>query len=52
VKTYEIFKAAVDECMESVITVETKPDEKGKKDWKSLLGSLCQHSVKKLAKQL
>jgi hypothetical protein len=33
-ETYEIFKAAVDECMESVITLETKPDEKGKKNWK------------------
>jgi plasmid replication initiation protein len=33
-ESYTIFKAAVDECMECVITVETKPDEKGKKFWK------------------
>jgi plasmid replication initiation protein len=33
-ESYEIFKKAVDECMESVITVETEPDEKGKKEWK------------------
>jgi hypothetical protein len=31
---YKIFKAAVKECMQCVITVETEPDEKGKKDWK------------------
>jgi hypothetical protein len=33
-ETYEIFKKAVDECMECFITVETEPDEKGKKAWK------------------
>jgi plasmid replication initiation protein len=33
-ESYAIFKAAVDECMECVITIETEPDEKGKKDWK------------------
>jgi hypothetical protein len=33
-ESYEIFKKAVDECMESVITLETMPDEKGKKEWK------------------
>jgi hypothetical protein len=31
---YRIFKAAVDECMRCVISVETEPDEKGKKAWK------------------
>jgi hypothetical protein len=33
-ESYKIFKAAVDECMQCVITVETEADEKGKKDWK------------------
>ncbi|MDR0553486.1 MAG: replication initiation protein [Treponema sp.] len=33
-ETYEIFKKAVDECMECYITVETEPDEKGKRFWK------------------
>jgi plasmid replication initiation protein len=33
-ESYKIFKAAVDECMECVITVETEPDENGKKAWK------------------
>jgi plasmid replication initiation protein len=33
---YEIFKKAVDESMESVITIETEPDDKGKKDWKKV----------------
>lgn len=31
---YTIFKNAVQECMECVISVETEPDEKGRKDWK------------------
>ncbi|MDR3338087.1 MAG: replication initiation protein [Treponema sp.] len=30
---YRIFKAAVDECLQSVITVETEPDKNGKKKW-------------------
>ena len=33
-ETYKIFKDAVDECMRCVITIETGPDEKGKKAWK------------------
>jgi plasmid replication initiation protein len=33
-KTYKVFKAAVNECMKCVITVETEPDEKGRKKWK------------------
>jgi plasmid replication initiation protein len=33
-KQYEIFKAAVDECMKCIIYVETAPDKKGKKTWK------------------
>jgi plasmid replication initiation protein len=33
---YEIFKKAVDECMESVITIETEPDDQGKRDWKKV----------------
>jgi hypothetical protein len=33
-ETYRIFKDAVKECMQCVISVETEPDEKGKKDWK------------------
>jgi plasmid replication initiation protein len=33
-ETYKIFKAAVDECMQCIITVETEPDEQGKKAWK------------------
>lgn len=33
-ETYKIFKAAVDECMQCVITVETEPDEQGKKAWR------------------
>jgi plasmid replication initiation protein len=31
---YKIFKAAVNECMQCVITIETEPNEKGKKKWK------------------
>jgi plasmid replication initiation protein len=31
---YRLFKDAVDECMGCIITVETEPDEKGKKAWK------------------
>jgi plasmid replication initiation protein len=33
-ETYKIFKDAVDECMQCVISAETEPDEKGKKIWK------------------
>jgi plasmid replication initiation protein len=33
-ETYKIFKAAVKECMQCVITIETEPNEKGKKDWR------------------
>jgi plasmid replication initiation protein len=33
-ESYKIFKASVDECMECFITIETEPDEKGKKRWK------------------
>jgi plasmid replication initiation protein len=31
---YRIFREAVRECMQSVIHIETEPDEKGKKKWK------------------
>jgi hypothetical protein len=31
---YKIFKDAVNECMRCLITVETEPDENGKKEWK------------------
>jgi plasmid replication initiation protein len=33
-ESYKIFKEAVNECMKCVITIETEPDEKGKKEWK------------------
>jgi len=33
-ETYKIFKAAVEECMQCIISLETEPDEKGKKSWK------------------
>jgi plasmid replication initiation protein len=33
-ESYKIFKKAVDECMTCVISVETAPDENGKKEWK------------------
>lgn len=33
-KEYNIFKAAVNECMQCVITIETEPNAKGKKTWK------------------
>lgn len=33
-KTYKIFRAAVRECMQCVISIETDPDKKGKKEWK------------------
>ena len=32
-ESYRIFESAVNECMECFITVETEPDEKGKKQW-------------------
>ena len=32
-ETYKIFKSAVDECMQCIITLETEPDEKGKRFW-------------------
>jgi plasmid replication initiation protein len=31
---YKIFKDAVKECMQSVITIETEPNAKGKKEWR------------------
>jgi hypothetical protein len=31
---YKIFKDAVNECMQCVITIETEPNAKGKKTWK------------------
>jgi plasmid replication initiation protein len=34
-ETYKIFKAAVQECMQCLIYLETEPDEKGKKAWKA-----------------
>jgi plasmid replication initiation protein len=30
---YKIFKAAVNECMQCIITIETEPNAKGKKTW-------------------
>jgi plasmid replication initiation protein len=33
-KTYSIFRAAVRECLQCVISIETDPDKKGKKEWK------------------
>jgi plasmid replication initiation protein len=33
-KEYVLFKAAVNECMRCVISLETAPDAKGRKDWK------------------
>ncbi|MDR2537954.1 MAG: replication initiation protein [Treponema sp.] len=33
-ETYKIFKAAVNECMQCVITIETEPNAKGKKTWR------------------
>jgi plasmid replication initiation protein len=33
-ETYKIFKEAVNECMQCVITIETAPNKKGKKDWR------------------
>jgi hypothetical protein len=35
--TYKKFKAAVEECRQSVIKVEVKPDEEGKKSWKEFI---------------
>jgi plasmid replication initiation protein len=32
-ESYRIFKEAVNECMQCVITVETEPDENGKTEW-------------------
>jgi plasmid replication initiation protein len=32
--SYKVFKAAVNECMQCVISLETEPDTKGKKKWK------------------
>lgn len=32
-KSFEIFKAAVQECMENVVRIETPPDKKGKTSW-------------------
>jgi plasmid replication initiation protein len=33
-KQYQIFREAVRECLQCIISVETEPDKKGKKDWK------------------
>ena len=33
-ETYRIFREAVRECMQCLISIETEPDEKGKKEWK------------------
>jgi hypothetical protein len=33
-ETYRIFKAAVTECMQCVISIETDPDKNGKKKWR------------------
>jgi plasmid replication initiation protein len=32
--SYKVFRAAVKECMQCVISLETEPDAKGKKNWK------------------
>jgi plasmid replication initiation protein len=32
---YKIFRAAVNECLQSLISIETEPDKKGKKKWKA-----------------
>jgi plasmid replication initiation protein len=31
---YKIFREAVRECLQSIISIETEPDQKGKKKWK------------------
>jgi hypothetical protein len=33
-KTYKIFREAVRECLQCIISLETEPDEKGKRKWK------------------
>jgi plasmid replication initiation protein len=33
-KQYALFRAAVRECLQCVISLETEPDKNGKKDWK------------------
>jgi plasmid replication initiation protein len=33
-KSYQIFRTAVRECMKCLISIETEPDQKGKKKWK------------------
>jgi plasmid replication initiation protein len=33
-ESYKVFRAAVDECMKCVITLETAPDKRGKRAWK------------------
>jgi hypothetical protein len=33
-ESYQIFRAAVRECLQSLISIETEPDKNGKKDWK------------------
>ncbi|MDR3303833.1 MAG: replication initiation protein [Treponema sp.] len=33
-ETYKIFKEAVNECMQCIISIETEPDKNGKKNWK------------------
>jgi plasmid replication initiation protein len=33
-ETYKVFKEAVNECMQCVITIESEPNAKGKKRWK------------------
>jgi plasmid replication initiation protein len=32
---YKIFRAAVNECLQSLISIETEPDKNGKKKWKA-----------------
>jgi plasmid replication initiation protein len=34
-ESYEIFRTAVNECLQCLISLETEPDKKGKKDWKA-----------------
>jgi plasmid replication initiation protein len=34
-ESYEVFRAAVNECLQCLISLETEPDKKGKKDWKA-----------------
>jgi plasmid replication initiation protein len=34
-ESYKIFREAVNECLQCLISLETEPDKKGKKDWKA-----------------